>query len=75
MVTYSSILAWEALWIEEPGRLQSIGIVKSQTQLSEHTFTRKACYSVLFSFSIHCPKLVRNHFGLPEFISQKIKYR
>ena len=51
------------------------GVVKSQTQLSEHTFTRKARYSVLSSFSIHSPKLVRNHFVLPESISQKIKYR
>ena len=25
MATYSRILAWEILWIEEPGRLQSIG--------------------------------------------------
>ena len=48
------------------------GVVKSQTQLSEHTFTRKAHYSVFSSFLIHCPKLVRNHFGLPESISQKI---
>ena len=29
MVTYSSILAWEIPWIEEPGILQSIG---SQSQ-------------------------------------------
>ena len=25
MVTHSSILAWEILWTEEPGRLQSMG--------------------------------------------------
>ena len=25
MVTYSSILAWEIPWTEEPGRLQSMG--------------------------------------------------
>ena len=25
MATYSSILAWEIPWTEEPGRLQSIG--------------------------------------------------
>ena len=25
MATYSSILAWEILWMEEPGGLQSIG--------------------------------------------------
>ena len=25
MATHSSILAWEILWTEEPGRLQSVG--------------------------------------------------
>ena len=25
MATYSSILAWEILWMEEPGGLQSMG--------------------------------------------------
>ena len=33
MATHSSILAWEILWAETPGRLQSQGS-KSQTQLS-----------------------------------------
>ena len=37
MVTYSSILAWEIPWTEEPGRLQSMGVGKSQTSLSGHT--------------------------------------
>ena len=26
MATHSSILAWEILWTEEPGRLQSLGL-------------------------------------------------
>ena len=26
MATHSSILAWEILWIEEPGGLQSMGV-------------------------------------------------
>ena len=30
MATYSSNLAWEISWTEEPGRLQSIGSQKSQ---------------------------------------------
>ena len=34
MATHSSILAWEIPWTEEPGRLQSTGLQKSQTQLS-----------------------------------------
>ena len=32
---YSSILAWEIAWTEEPGGLQSIGLQKSGTQLSD----------------------------------------
>ena len=31
MATYSSILAWEIPWIEEPGWLQSMGSQKSWT--------------------------------------------
>ena len=35
MATYSSILAWETPWIEEPGGLQSMGLQKSWTWLSD----------------------------------------
>ena len=35
MATCSSILAWRIPWAEEPGRLQSMGVTKSQTQLSD----------------------------------------
>ena len=34
---HSSILAWEILWIEEAGGLQSVGSQKSQTRLSDRT--------------------------------------
>ena len=34
--TNSSILAWEMQWTEEPGRLQSMRLQKSQTQLSNY---------------------------------------
>ena len=30
MVTHSSILTWEISWTEKPGRLQSMGLQKSQ---------------------------------------------
>ena len=39
MATHSSILAWEIPWREEPGGQQSIGLQKSQTQLSNETTT------------------------------------
>ena len=35
MATHSSILAWEIPWTEEPVGLQSTGLQKSQTQLSD----------------------------------------
>ena len=34
MATYYSILAWEIPWTKEPGGLQSMGLQKSWTQLS-----------------------------------------
>ena len=34
MATHSSILVWEIPWTEEPGGLQSMGLQKSWTQLS-----------------------------------------
>ena len=37
MATCSSILAWEIPWTEDPGRLQSMGLQKSQIQLSDYT--------------------------------------
>ena len=39
MATNCSMLAWEIPWTEEPGGLQSIGLQKSQTGLSDYTTT------------------------------------
>ena len=39
MAPHSSTLAWKIPWMEEPGRLQSMGVVKSWTRLSNFTFT------------------------------------
>ena len=38
MATHSSILAWRIPQTEEPGGLQSTGVPKSLTQLSDHHF-------------------------------------
>ena len=38
MVPHSSTLAWKILWMEEPGRLQSMGSL-IWTRLSNFTFT------------------------------------
>ena len=40
MTIHSSILVWRLPWTEEPGRLQSRGLLKSRTRLSgSHTHT------------------------------------
>ena len=39
MEPHSSPLAWKIPWTEKPGRLQSIGSIKSRTALSGFTFT------------------------------------
>ena len=38
MAPHSSTLAWKIPWMEEPGRLQSMGLLE-WTQLSDFTFT------------------------------------
>ena len=55
MATHSSTLVWKIPWMEEPGRLPSTGVTKSQTQLSDdktcflcgasvvHEFVKLAC--------------------------------
>ena len=37
MATHSSILAWKIPWMEEPGRLQFMGVTKSRIRLSDFT--------------------------------------
>ena len=40
MAAHSSTLAWKIPWTEEPGRLHAVhGVARSQTQLSDFTFT------------------------------------
>ena len=39
MAPHSSTLAWKIPWTEEPGRLLVHGVAKSQTRLSDFTFT------------------------------------
>ena len=38
MATHSSTLAWKIPWMEEPGRLQSMGSLGVGTRLSDFTF-------------------------------------
>ena len=39
MAPHSSTLAWKIPWTEEPEMLQSMGLARSQTRLSDCTFT------------------------------------
>ena len=39
MAPHPRTLAWKTPWMEEPGRLQSMGSLKSRTRLSDFTFT------------------------------------
>ena len=39
MAPHSSTLAWKILWMEEPGKAAVHGVAKSQTRLSDFTFT------------------------------------
>ena len=45
MATHSSILAWEIPWIEESGKLQSIGCKESDT-------TERPALSLLFHLQV-----------------------
>ena len=39
MAPHFSTLAWKIPWVEEPGKLQSHGVAKSRTRLSDFIFT------------------------------------
>ena len=45
METHSSTLAWRIPGTEEPGRLQSTGLQRVGTRLSDYTFTFLALFS------------------------------
>ena len=49
MATHSSTLAWEIPWTEEPDGLQSIGVGKSWTRLSNWALTslQNECFDFL----------------------------
>ena len=71
--THPSIIAWKTPWTEEPGGLQSKGVAKSQTRLSE--WAQKAFRKIwkvtifmiidLFAFRIHL--LLVYHFWVSEW--------
>ena len=46
MATHSSILAWKIPWMEEPGRLQSMGLQRVRHDLAIFTFTALTGHAV-----------------------------
>ena len=50
MAIHSSTVAWKIPWMEKPSRLQSVGVTKSWTQLSDFTFTFPAFIQILVNF-------------------------
>ena len=55
MAIYSSILAWEIPWAEEPGGLQSRGR-KELVMTEQHNNNNAACYSIVSSLSFLSPQ-------------------
>ena len=49
---YSSTLAWRIPWTEEPGRLQSMGVTKSWTRLSNFNFTSQGFSSLILDLCL-----------------------
>ena len=79
MATRSSVLAWKIPWTEEPGGLQSMGSLKSRTQLSNFTFTfhfhalekEMATHSSILGDSWRIPRTEEPD-GLPSIGSHRI---
>ena len=56
MATHSTTLAWKIPWMEEPGRLQSMG-PQSQTRLSMHILTQHIKYYPIILNKIYSIKI------------------
>ena len=51
MATHSSTLAWKIPWMEEPGRLQSMGLQRVEHDWATFTFTFLYCRQILYHLS------------------------
>ena len=51
MATHSSIFAWKIPWMEEPGRLQSMGLQIVQTQVT-YTGLISQCPTLRYKISV-----------------------
>ena len=80
MAPHSSTLAWKIPWMEEPGRLHAVhGVTRSQTRLSDFTFTfhfhalekEMATHSSVLAWRI--PGMEEPD-GLPSMGSHRVRY-
>ena len=77
MTPHSSTLAWKIPWMEEPGRLQSMGFARSRTRLSDFTFTFHF-YALEKDMATHSSILawripgMGEHGGLPSMGSHRV---
>ena len=72
MATHSSTLAWKILWTEEPGRLQSMGSLESDTteRLHFHALEKEmATHSSILAWRI--PRMGEPG-GLPSMGSHRV---
>ena len=60
MATHSSILAWRIPWMEEPGRLQSMGLERVDTteRLTHKEWPEVSVLQVCSSLSTECHSVV-----------------
>ena len=52
MTTHSSVLAWKIPWTEEPGRLQSLGLQRTENALIVKEGFLKQCLRTILSTEI-----------------------
>ena len=73
MVAHSSTLAWKIPWMEEPGRLQSMGSLRDTTeQLHFHALEKEtATHSSVLAWRIPG---AREPGGLPSMGSQRVRH-
>ena len=54
MATHSNSLPWKIPWTEQSGGLQVQGVTKSQTRLSDFTFTFTLCQAIYCAKQLTC---------------------
>ena len=76
MAAHSSILTWRLPWAEEPGGLQSMGVLKNQTLLSDsHTHTHTHTHTDNHNPHRDGAQTLSTSFHLPTFTVKPARHR